>query len=200
MATENLLDRRGDADHTRIENDINDSDDDYYDDDDVEEISRAGRWRAAIARCGFWTLALAVAAPASLHYIEIFYLRSPQSVVSKPSWFPKKSMDAASVFLSLLISLSFWFGWAEGGVIRRPKEVAVECILYLTLTLAWDQIVFEHGAKKFGLAIGFARYLVAEQLSNVLKELNRTASRLVSDSVFWNANFATNINLCLIFW
>ncbi|KAF7114648.1 hypothetical protein RHSIM_RhsimUnG0080000 [Rhododendron simsii] len=203
MSIRNRSGRQDDADHTRTINNADhnsDDEDDYDDEDDVEEIFRAARWRAAIARCGFWTLALAVATPVSLHCIEIFYLRSPKSAASKPSWYPATILDVISVLLSLLISLSFWFGWAEKGVIRRPKEVAVVYTLYLSLTLASDQIVFAHGAIKSGIAISFARYLLGEKLSNMLKELNETASKVVMVSIFLWTYCAASINLKLLFW
>ncbi|KAH7845366.1 hypothetical protein Vadar_001233 [Vaccinium darrowii] len=217
MATE-LRHRRDHADHTHAENDIiadhthaendikdehthSDNDDDYYDDDDgVEEITRGGRWKAAIARRGLWTLMLAVAVPVSLHCIEIFCLRSPEMVASKPSWYPSMMVDLITVHVSLVISISFWFGWAERGEIRRPKNVAVVFILYLSLTLAWDRIVFEHGALKFGMLVSFGRYLLGEELSNLLKELNETAGKIVMTSIFLWTYFSASMGVKLIFW
>ncbi|KAG5530812.1 hypothetical protein RHGRI_025699 [Rhododendron griersonianum] len=162
MATENLRHRIGDdstiIDPNENNHDIykdydedNDNEDEY--EDYIEETSMRGRmlrWRAAIARHGFSSLTVAVL-PASLHLVDVFFLRSAERASARPSWFLTPwIMDAHFVLSSLVMGLSSWFAWAENGPPPKPTLFASRLLGFTALSLAWDPIVFGWGAVHLG--------------------------------------------------
>ncbi|KAI8537547.1 hypothetical protein RHMOL_Rhmol09G0032600 [Rhododendron molle] len=165
MATENLRHRIGDDCNiiNPTENIDETYDDDYEDDyedeydDYVEDTSsmkgRMSRWKAAIARHGFLSLAAAIL-PASLHHVDVFFLRSAERASAHPSWLLTRWItDAHFVFPSLVVGLGTWFAWAENGPPRNPTAFAVWFLAYTALSLAWDPVVFGWGAVKLGMFV-----------------------------------------------
>ncbi|KAF7112750.1 hypothetical protein RHSIM_RhsimUnG0195400 [Rhododendron simsii] len=108
MATENLRHRIGDDRNTinPTKNIDEIYDDDYEDeyDDYVEDTSsmkgRMLRWKATIARHGFLSLAAAIL-PASLHLVDVFFLRSAEGLGS--SFLVANALDNGCAF-RLLVS------------------------------------------------------------------------------------------------
>ncbi|KAG5530803.1 hypothetical protein RHGRI_025693 [Rhododendron griersonianum] len=189
MATENLRHRIGDdwniINPTENIDEIYDDNDyeDDYEDDYVEDTSsmkgRMSRWKAAIARHGFLCLAAAIL-PASLHLVDVFFLRSAERASAHPSWLLTRWItDAHFVFSSLVIGLSTWFTWAENGPPRNPTAFAVRFLAYTALSLAWDPVVFGWGAVKLGMFVCGMRALLALGIGCSIKRLNGTAGELI---------------------
>lgn len=186
MATENLRHQIGDNPNENT-HDYDDYEDDYEDEDEyddyIEDSSMKGRmlrWRAAIARHGFWSLAVAIS-PASLYLVDIFFLRSAERASARPSWFltPLINRDVHFVLSSVLMSLSSWFAWAENGLPQNPRLFASRLVGYTALSLAWDPIVFGWGAINVGLFVCVLRGLLAIAISNMIKRQNDTAGEFI---------------------
>lgn len=191
MATENLRHRIGD-DSTIINPNENNHDiyKDYDEDNDnedeyedyIEETSMRGRmlrWRAAIARHGFSSLAVAVL-PASLHLVDVFFLRSAERASARPSWFLTPwIMDAHFVLSSLVMGLSSWFAWAENGPPPKPTLFASRLLGFTALSLAWDPIVFGWGAVHLGPHVCMLRSFLAIDIECTIRRQNRTAGEFI---------------------
>ncbi|XP_058181541.1 uncharacterized protein LOC131299961 [Rhododendron vialii] len=184
MATESLRHRIGD-DSTIIDpnentDDDNDNEDEY--EDYIEETSMRGRmlrWRAAIARHGFLSLAIAVL-PASLHLADVFFLRSAERASARPSWFLTPwIMDANFVFSSLVMGLGSWFAWAENGPPPKPTLFASRLLVYTALSLAWDPIVFGWRAVHLGPHVCMLRGFLAVAIAGTIRRQNRNAGDFI---------------------
>ncbi|XP_058181101.1 uncharacterized protein LOC131299529 [Rhododendron vialii] len=191
MATESLRHRLGDDstitnpnennhDIYKEYDDDNDNEDEY--EDYIEETSMRGRmlrWRAAIVRHGFLSLAIAIL-PASLHLVDVFVLRSAERAAARPSWFLTPWItDAYFVFSSLVMGLGSWFAWAENGLPPKPMLFASKLLVYNALSLAWDPIVFGWGAVHLGPQICMLRGFLVVAIAGTIRRQNHTAGEFV---------------------
>ncbi|KAH7851226.1 hypothetical protein Vadar_008826 [Vaccinium darrowii] len=163
------------------------------------------RWRAAIRRLGIWSLALAVAGPASLHLLDIFLFHSAERALNKAAWsYGPWFTDAICAYISVMLSLCCWFCWAEWdlsdvGIFARkpdPARLLRFYLGYIVLNVAWEPIVFEFGAFKLGLLVSVMKTWIAGEIAIMLFNLNVTAFLVVCIVVFWNSTTVLcNLNL-----
>lgn len=160
--------------------------------------------KKAMAKRGLRSLALALALPLSMTLANIYMFGRPGSVgqtfrnVSKPSWFPPLwLLHSMCVVFSLLMGLSAWLVWAEGGFHTRPRAAAMY-LAQLGLSLAWDPVMFWMGASRVGLAVCLALLVSVFQCFRVFKNVNPIAGALVKPCLAW-VGYLTAVNLKLVY-
>ncbi|KAK4758645.1 hypothetical protein SAY87_019946 [Trapa incisa] len=111
--------------------------------------------KKAMAKRGLRSLAVAVALPLALTALDISLFGS-NSASRKHLRFPALwALHATCLVSSMLLGLSAWFVWADGGFHRQPSALALY-VAVLGLGLAWDRIVFGLGDTRLGLAVALA--------------------------------------------
>ncbi|TMW91757.1 hypothetical protein EJD97_013928 [Solanum chilense] len=156
--------------------------------------------RKQIAKRGVKSLTIALSIPLLLTLIDISLFGSSYQYVSmeKPFWFPRLwALHLACLGCSLLMGLSAWLVWAEGGFHRQPMAI----ILYLTqlgLSLAWDPVVFKAGATRTGLGLCVALFGVLIGCFRAFKNVNPIAGDLVKPCFGW-AVLLSLANLKLVY-
>ncbi|XP_059645895.1 translocator protein homolog [Cornus florida] len=156
--------------------------------------------RMAMAKRGLRSLAVAVVLPLSLTLANIsFYGGSGNSysTLAKPFWFPNLwALHLICMGTSLLMGLSGWLVWADGGFHRKPMALALYAS-QLGLTLAWGPIVLGMGAIRVGLMVCLAIIGTLVGCSRIFGEVNSIAGDLVKPCLAW-AGFLTIVNLKLL--
>ncbi|KAF6142490.1 hypothetical protein GIB67_039454 [Kingdonia uniflora] len=160
--------------------------------------------KLAMAKRGVRSLAIAVSVPLSLTLASI-YLHSPRDkylYLETPFWFPSLwAKHVACLASSLLMSLSAWLVWAEGGFHRQPTAIPFY-LGYVGLSLAWDPVVFSLGAPRMGLVIcvGVLGSLVGCLRS--FRQVNLIAANLVKPVLVSGVGLVepiTNFVECVLF-
>ncbi|KAH0637052.1 hypothetical protein R3W88_025235 [Solanum pinnatisectum] len=156
--------------------------------------------RKQIAKRGLKSLTIALTIPLLLTLIDISLFGSSYQYVSmeKPFWFPRLwALHLACLGSSLLMGLSAWLVWAEGGFHRQPMAI----LLYLSqlgLSLAWDPVVFKAGATRIGLVLCMALFGVLIACFRAFKNVNPIAGDLVKPCFGW-AVLLSLANLKLVY-
>lgn len=159
--------------------------------------------KKAMAKRGLRSLAMAIALPLSMTLANIFMFGRPGGDqtyrnVSKPVWFPPLwLLHLMCVVFTLLMGLSAWLVWAEGGFHKKPRAAAMY-VTQLGLSLLWDPIVFRMGASRVGLVVCLALLVSVFQCFRVFKNVNPIAGGLVKPCLVW-VGFLSAVNLKLVY-
>lgn len=159
--------------------------------------------KKAMAKRGLRSLAVAIALPLSMTVANIYLFGRPAGDqtyrnVSKPLWFPPLwLLHLMCVVFSLLMGLSAWLVWAEGGFHKKPRAAAMY-MAQLGLSLAWDPIMFRMGASRVGLIVCLALLLSVYQCFRAFKNVNPIAGALVKPCLAW-VGFLSAVNLKLVY-
>ncbi|GAV73859.1 TspO_MBR domain-containing protein [Cephalotus follicularis] len=156
--------------------------------------------RVGMAKRGLRSLSVAVLVPLSLTLINIYLFGSTHTYgdLVKPFWFPPFwLLHATCIVSSSLMGLSAWLIWAEGGFHNNPMALSLY-LAQLTISLAWDPIVFQMGASWIGLVMCLAMFGALVGCSRVFREVNPIAADLVMLCSVWAA-FLAIVNLTLVF-
>uniref|UniRef100_A0A5B6ZXV2 Putative TSPO(Outer membrane tryptophan-rich sensory protein)-related n=1 Tax=Davidia involucrata TaxID=16924 RepID=A0A5B6ZXV2_DAVIN len=155
--------------------------------------------RMALAKRGLRSLAIAVVLPLSLTLANIFLfgLSHRYSTLAKPFWFPNLwVLHRTCLASSLLMGLSAWLVWAEGGFHQKPTALALY-VGQLGLSLAWYPIVFGMGATRVGLMVCLAMFGALAGCARIFGEVNPIAGDMVKPCLAW-VGFLAVVNLKLV--
>lgn len=192
MATENVKQRIRDEDPQTetITKNLN---------DDQSKSKRERRVR--LARRGVKTLAIAIALPVSLSIFNIYLFGSSHNynTLRKPFWSlpPLWLLHTLCLVSCVLIGVSSWLVWAEGGFHRKPMALSLY-LMVIGFSLVWDPAVFRFGARWIGLGLGLGLFGSILGCSRVFKEVNQVAGDLLIPCLAWPA-LISFVNLQLIF-
>ncbi|CAK7348287.1 unnamed protein product [Dovyalis caffra] len=160
--------------------------------------------RAAMAKRGIRSLAVAVALPLSLTLFNAYFFGSTEGYgtstrsTSKPFWFPPLwALHMTCMASSFLMGLSAWLVWAEGGFHRNPTAL-YHYLAQLVLSSAWEPIVFQMAAPWVGLLVCLAAFGSLVGCSRQFKVVNPIAGDLVKPCLAWTS-FLAIVNLKLLF-
>ncbi|XP_030461390.1 translocator protein homolog [Syzygium oleosum] len=162
--------------------------------------------RRTMAKRGLRSLALAVSLPLSLTLIDIYFFGSlaaasaaaaaaaaePERPFVPPLWI----LHTLCAVSSLLMGLSAWLVWAEGGFHRRPVALPLY-LAQLGLALAWGPVVFGLGAGRVGLAVAAGMVAAMVGCYKTFGEVNPIAGDLVKICFAW-AGLLSVVNLKLV--
>ncbi|KAI6695749.1 hypothetical protein NL676_023459 [Syzygium grande] len=158
--------------------------------------------RRTVAKRGLRSLALAVSLPLSLTLIDIYFFGSlgaasaaaadPERPFVPPLWI----LHTLCAVSSLLMGLSAWLVWAEGGFHRRPVALSLY-LAQLGLALAWGPVVFGLGAGRVGLAVAAGMVAAMVGCYKTFGEVNPIAGDLVKICFAW-AGLLSVVNLKLV--
>ncbi|KAI4301391.1 hypothetical protein L6164_034674 [Bauhinia variegata] len=162
--------------------------------------------KMAMAKRGLRSLVIAATLPLSLSLLTA-YLASSHSkhdqhagtVTSrKLFWFlPTWALHLTCPASSLLMGLSAWLVWADGGFHRNPTALGLY-LAQLALTLLWDPILFGAGATKAGLMVCLGILGTQVGCLRVFKRTSVVAGDLIMPCLAWTA-FLCVVNLKLVF-
>ncbi|KAL5701227.1 hypothetical protein ACHQM5_026588 [Ranunculus cassubicifolius] len=155
--------------------------------------------KKAMAKRGIRSLVIAIALPLTLTLLDILLFGSGQKypTVAKPFWYPPLwGLHLACVGCSILMGLSAWLVWAEGGFHKQPSVVPLY-LAQLLLSLAWDPIVLRFGANWAGLIVCVGLFGTLVACSKRFKEVNPLAGDLLKPCLAWVA-YLTLVNYKLI--
>ncbi|KAI4326465.1 hypothetical protein MLD38_031778 [Melastoma candidum] len=114
--------------------------------------------RGAMARRGARSLLLALSLPLSLTLLAIYLFGHRHGVhdghprPSPPWYLPQWILQGMSIVSSVLMGLSAWLVWAEGGFHRDPQALPLY-LAQLGLGLSWNPVMFTIGANWVGSAV-----------------------------------------------
>lgn len=162
--------------------------------DTGEKPSHRPDRKKAMAKRGLRSLAVAVALPLALTALDIslFGSTSRKRLGFPPLW----ALHATCLISSMLLGLSAWLIWADGGFHREPKALALYASV-LGLGLAWDPIAFSLGATRVGLVVALALLGSLFGCYRKFRGMNPIAGDLVKMCFAW-AGFVSVVNLKLI--
>lgn len=149
--------------------------------------ARRPKKRTAMAKRGLRSLGLALALPLSLALLDISLFGSSlhYATMKKPFWSPPLwVLHSACLASAFLMGLSAWLVWAEGGFHRNPTAL----LLYLgqlSLSLAWDPIVFQAGASRMGMVLCVALFGALVGCARTFRSMNPIAGDLVKPCLLW---------------
>lgn len=150
------------------------------------------RDRGAMAKRGIRSLLLALSLPLSLTLTAIYLFGHQRGEPNRPPhpsppWYlPQWILHGMKIVSSLLMGLSAWLVWTEGGFHRDPQALPLY-LAQLGLSLSWDPMMFTVGAKWLGSAVmvGLLGSLVGCYRAS--KKVNPIASDLVMLCLSWAA-------------
>ncbi|KAM7276693.1 hypothetical protein ACFE04_018559 [Oxalis oulophora] len=157
-------------------------------------LKKPDKRRMAMAKRGLRSLAIAVALPLSLTILNIYLFGFSQryTKLSKPFWFPPLWMIHLTCTIStLLMGLSAWLVWAEGGFHNNPTALS----LYLAqfgLSLVWNPITLWMGASWVGLVVCLGMFGALAGCCRVFRQVNPIAADLVKMCLAWAAFLAAD--------
>ncbi|XP_030543339.1 translocator protein homolog [Rhodamnia argentea] len=156
--------------------------------------------RRAMAKRGLRSLALAVSLPLSLTLLDIYFFGSLGSAAAehpeRPFVPPLWILHTLCAVSSLLMALSAWLVWAEGGFHRRPAALPLY-LAQLGLALAWDPVVLGLGAGRVGLAMVAGMVAAMAGCYKTFGEVSPIARDLVKICFAWAALLSV-VNLKLL--
>ncbi|EXB40845.1 Translocator-like protein [Morus notabilis] len=163
--------------------------------------SKRGRARAALAKRGLRSLAVAVSVSVALTLLAVYFGSSDSyknTTVSKPPfWFPPLwALHFTSTASAFLMGLSAWLIWTEGGFHNSPTALYLY-LAQLVLGLVWDPIVFGAGLSVAGLVICMGMLGALIGCYQAFKEVNPIASEVIKPCLAWAA-FLVLVNLTLV--
>ncbi|XP_077239911.1 translocator protein homolog [Tasmannia lanceolata] len=141
--------------------------------------------KRALAKRGLKSLAIAIAIPATLTIFTIYLFgltRGVKPFYNPPLW----AIHLASILSSCLMSLSSWLVWAEGGFHRQHMALPLYMAQFV-LGLLWAPTVFWLDAKRMGLVICVAHFVVLYRCSQCFRHVNPIAGDLVKLCLAWVA-------------
>ncbi|KAF5206527.1 Translocator protein-like protein [Thalictrum thalictroides] len=155
----------------------------------------------AMAKRGLRSLGIAIATPVLLTLITIFLFGSGENYhnveKNKPLWYPPLwGLHLACVISSILMGLSTWLVWADGGFHKQPSVVPLY-LGQLLLSLSWDPIVLKMGASWIGLIICVGLFATLVGCSNRFRQVSPIAADLLKPCLAWAA-YLTFVNYKLI--
>ncbi|XP_058740697.1 translocator protein homolog [Vicia villosa] len=163
--------------------------------------------RMAMAKRGLRSLIIALSVPLSITLLSIYIASSftfsnhnTQSIASsrKPFWFPPSwLLHLMLPSSSLLMGLSAWLVWAEGGFHRDPTAFLLY-LIQLLCTVLWEPVVFGVGATSFGLLLCVGIFGSLIGCMYVFGKVNPVASDLIKPCLAVSA-FLFIVNLKLIY-
>ncbi|KAL5561488.1 hypothetical protein UlMin_031235 [Ulmus minor] len=161
---------------------------------------RRKRDRKTIAKRGLRSLAVAVSVPLSLTFLTTFLCsgNAYRTNSKPPFWFPPLwALHFTCLVSSVLMGLSAWLVWVEGGFHRKPTALYLY-LVNLVLSLIWSPIVFGAGGTKVGLIVCLGMLGAVLGCSKMFKEVKPIAGDLLKPCVLWTAILAL-VNLKLIY-
>ncbi|KAF7112760.1 hypothetical protein RHSIM_RhsimUnG0195200 [Rhododendron simsii] len=137
------------------------------------------RWRAAIARHGFLSLAIAIL-PASLHLADVFFIRSAGRATARPSWF-LTPLDNGRAFRLLVSCYGPRLLVCVGGKWAACKTHAfrIQAPRLYRLESSVGPIVFGWGAVHLGPHVWMLRGFLAVAIARTIRRQNRTAGEFI---------------------
>ncbi|KAK9281143.1 hypothetical protein L1049_004037 [Liquidambar formosana] len=136
--------------------------------------------RKAKAKRGLKSLTVMVTAPVLFTLTSLYLFGSGQSYskLAKPYRLPPLwALHLTSFASALLMGLSAWLFWADGGFHRKPRAFHLY-VAWLVLHMAWEPIVLEKGASRAGLAVCVAMIGALVGCSRNFREVNQIAGDL----------------------
>ncbi|KAF8015089.1 hypothetical protein BT93_H0782 [Corymbia citriodora subsp. variegata] len=158
--------------------------------------------RRTMAKRGLRSLALAVSLPLSLTLLNIYFFGSPGAPAAaaeepeRPFVPPLWILHTLCAVCSILMGLSAWLVWAEGGFHRRSAALPLY-LVQLGLALAWDPVVFGLGAGWVGLVMAAGMVAAMVGCYKTFGEVNPIAGDLVKICFAW-AGLLSVVNLKLV--
>lgn len=152
--------------------------------------------KRAMAKRGLRSLAVAVTLPLALTALEVSLFGSNSASREHPSYPSLWALHATCLVSSMLLGLSAWLVWAEGGFHMKPQALALY-VAVLGLGLAWDPIVFGVGATRLGLVVALTLFGALFWCHRKFREVNPISADLVKLCFAW-AGFVCVMNLKLI--
>ncbi|GMH25999.1 hypothetical protein Nepgr_027842 [Nepenthes gracilis] len=156
--------------------------------------------RIAMAKRGLRSLSVAASIPPLLTLADIYLFGSSNSykAISRgTAWLPPLwALHMTCLGSAVLMGLSAWLVWAEGGFHRDPSML----LLYLThlgLSLVWDPILFSLGATWSALLVSLTAFVALLRCGNTFRRVNPIAADLVMPCLAWAA-FLAIVNLKLL--
>ncbi|CAI0469944.1 unnamed protein product [Linum tenue] len=173
-----------------------------------KSAARGGRRekRMAMAKRGLRSLAVAVGLPLSLTFLSIYFLdrgggygrgsgEGGRHVAA--FWFPPLWLvHATCLTAALLMGLSGWLVWAEGGFHKQPAALYTYGA-QLGLSLVWGPVVFGLGAPSLGLVVCVGVLGALAGCYRHFRGINPIAADLVKPCFAWAA-FLAVLNLKLV--
>lgn len=148
--------------------------------------------KMAMAKRGLRSLAIAIGTPLFLTLTNIFLFGSGQNYHNneKPFWYPPLwALHSACIVSSILMGLSAWLVWAEGGFHKQPSVVPLY-LGQLFLSLAWDPIVLKLGASWVGLMVCVGLFGTLVACLKRFRQVNPIAGDLLKPCLAWVAYLA----------
>lgn len=172
------------------------------DDKTAKKSSRRGRARAALAKRGLRSLAVAVSVPVCLTLLAVYLGSSDtykNTTASKPPfWFPPLwALHFTSTASAFLMGLAAWLVWAEGGFHASPTALYLY-LAQLMLSLVWDPVVFGAGSSRAGLVVCMGMLGALIGCYQAFKAVNPIASEVIKPCLAWTA-FLALVNLTLVY-
>ena len=156
--------------------------------------------KMAMAKRGLRSLTTAVSIPLSLTLVTIYFSGATDRyrTLPKPFWFPPLwAVHATSMASSLLMGLSAWLVWAEGGFHKKPTALPL-FVAQLALSLIRDPIVFGYGGTRVGLVVCMGLFGALVGCARMFREVNPIAGDLVKPCLAWTA-YVGVVTLKLLF-
>ncbi|XP_042518132.1 translocator protein homolog [Macadamia integrifolia] len=198
MESQNLKQRT--RDETPVASDDTISDVQSTDDDNMKN-KKERKAKMVKAKGGVRSLILSVALPLSATLAAISSLdfgRPYGEIPNKPFWYPPLwALHLASVASSLLMGLSAWLVWAEGGF-HNQAAVLFLYLAQLVLGLSWAPITFVLGYTMIGLVVCMVLLGALVGCSQSFRKVNPIAGDLVMPCLAWVA-FMTIVNFSLLY-
>ncbi|KAL3517455.1 hypothetical protein ACH5RR_020044 [Cinchona calisaya] len=143
--------------------------------------------KTVMAKRGLRSLGLAVALPLSLTLLDIYFFGSNlhYATMRKPFWSPPLwALHLACLGSAVVMGLSAWLVWAEGGFHRNPTALLFY-LGQLALGLAWDPIVIRAGANRVGLVLCLGLLGALVGCARMFRRMNPIAGDLVKPCLIW---------------
>ncbi|KAK6937400.1 TspO/MBR-related protein [Dillenia turbinata] len=174
------------------------SDKDATVDNDNTKMKRAKRM--AIAKGGLKSISIAILLPLLLSFSSIYFFGDSEHYrsLAKPFWFPPLwALHATSLAMSVLMGLSGWFVWVDGGFHRDLWALSV-FLAQLGLSLAWHPVLFWFNANQAGLVISLVHFGSLIGCLTLFRKVNPLAADLVLPCLAW-VGFLAIVNIQLLY-
>ncbi|XP_022992488.1 translocator protein homolog [Cucurbita maxima] len=166
----------------------------------ADEVSTKRAKNKAIAKRGLKSLAVAVSIPIAVTLLSILLLSKPKNYypsATKPFWVPSaRVVNWGSLASSLLMGISSWLFWAEGGFQAKPNALYLYT-LYLVLCMAWYGLVLGAGSRWLGSVACLGKTATLVGCDRLFRGVNGIAADLVRPCLVWSV-FLTIVSLTMV--
>lgn len=176
--------------------------------DDRDEAARKNKTtsgrskekKMAMAKRGLRSLTIAVLLPLSLSILSAYVGARAHGPAGsrKAFWFlPTWALHLTCPACNLLMGLSAWMVWADGGFHKYPAALMLY-LAQLVCTLLWDPLVFGAGATRLGFILCFAISAAMFGCYRFFAQVNPISRDLIKPCLA-SAAFLSIVNLKLLF-